>query len=163
MTVFDADDPTARKALFADAIAAHRERDSQFVTVEADRATDPGPGPPPFVQYAAGAGRCNLDCLESERPALESVVSEFGGAAIVDRHEVSRDTLGATTEESSARGRGNASDNPEAGGGGPPQERAVNLRIRVPGDDRRIAEFIERCFVSGFGLDTGFRVWVTRI
>ena len=41
MTRFDADDPGARRKLFAEAITAHRTRASRFVTLEADTDTDP--------------------------------------------------------------------------------------------------------------------------
>ncbi|MFB6153485.1 MAG: hypothetical protein ABEJ27_04460 [Halodesulfurarchaeum sp.] len=161
MTAFDAEDPTVREDLFAEAIRAHRERESQFVTVEVDQAADPGPGPPPFIQYSAGEGLCNLDCLAVERSDIEGVIDGYSGATIVDRHEVTPETGSESTDGP------NDSDGPPRGTGsgqGSSRRRtAVNLQVRIRGDERRIAGFMEECFVSGFGLDPGFRAWVVRI
>lgn len=68
VTRFDASDPSARRELIADAVAAHRERDSAYLTVEAD-------GGEPWLQYADGV--CNLDCTDAELDRLETLLSSF--------------------------------------------------------------------------------------
>jgi len=42
MTRFDATEPAERRKLYVDAIAAHRERESTFLTFEADDARPRG-------------------------------------------------------------------------------------------------------------------------
>lgn len=77
MTRFDAADPDARVALIADAIAAHRERDSAYCTLEAPTAPET---PMPWIQY--GDGVCNLDCTDGEFDRLKGLLDEFGAFAV---------------------------------------------------------------------------------
>ena len=88
MTRFDATKAAERVALVVDAIAAHRERESAFCTLEAD--SDPSDDPdflPPWVQYADGT--LNLDCTDGELDALDGVLADFGGFTVAarDTHE----------------------------------------------------------------------------
>jgi hypothetical protein len=82
MTRFDATDPEERRALFVDALAAHDERDSAFLTVEADGEDDEDV--PPWIQYADG--RLNLDCTDEELDALKALLEEFSAVSIDDLH-----------------------------------------------------------------------------
>lgn len=146
MTRFAADTPDERRSLFADGIAAHRERGSPFVTFEAeppdvdgggdgngdDDSADAGDSSIPWIQYADDESLLNLDCTDEERAAIDGVVDAFGGASVADR------TLPA-----------------EADG--------INLRIRVRGDDERVAMLVESLFLEGFGLSETCRVWVTEL
>ena len=134
MTRFSADTGAERRSLVADAIAAHRDRESPFLTIETQRSevAPAEAGPAPWVQFAADRGLLNLDCTADELAAIESVVGDFGGARIVER----------TAPE-------------EADG--------INLQIAVEGDDERIATLIESLFRDGFGLADGYRAWATRI
>ena len=85
MTRFDADDPGARRKLFAEAITAHRTRASRCVTFEADTDTDPvtdldgGEGgddaPRPWVQF--GDNTFNLDVTDDELADLKDLIGEF--------------------------------------------------------------------------------------
>jgi hypothetical protein len=87
MTRFDADATAERIALVADAIAAHRDRDSAFCTLEAD--SDQGDDPdflPPWVQFADGT--LNLDCTDEELDALSTVLSGFGAFTITSRESI---------------------------------------------------------------------------
>ncbi|MXR21305.1 hypothetical protein [Halobacterium bonnevillei] len=87
MTRFDADATAERIALVADAIAAHRDRESAFCTLEAD--SDPGDDPdflPPWVQFADGT--LNLDCTDEELDALSTVLSGFGAFTITSRESI---------------------------------------------------------------------------
>jgi len=134
MTRFSAETGAERRTLFAEAIAAHRERESPFLTIEAQRSegAPTEDGPAPWVQFATDAGLLNLDCTDEEIDAVESVVREFGGARIVER----------TAPE-------------EADG--------INLQIAVEGDEERIATLIESLFRDGFGLAEDYWAWATRI
>ena len=84
MTRFDADDPDGRRALVVDAIEAHRERDSAFLTVEADLESDGDDEVPPWIQYADG--RLNLDCTDEELDALKALLEEFPAITIDELH-----------------------------------------------------------------------------
>mgnify|MGYP006298210319 FL=1 len=77
MTRFDADDPTERRKLFADAIAAHRERASAFLTLEADHDADVDgeDSPAPWVQFAESTFNLDVDDAELER--LNDLVDDF--------------------------------------------------------------------------------------
>ncbi|WP_122089569.1 hypothetical protein [Halalkalicoccus subterraneus] len=74
MTRFSADSEEDRRTLFADAIAAHRARESPFCTFEA------GNGDPAWVQV--GGDTLNLDCTDAELDRLESLLNEFSAFSI---------------------------------------------------------------------------------
>jgi hypothetical protein len=86
MTRFDADDAESRQKLVADAVAAHRERASPFLTLEAD-ADDAGDGPPPWVQYDGEEGVLNLDCTDEELDRLDGLLAEFPAFKVRERTE----------------------------------------------------------------------------
>jgi hypothetical protein len=73
MTRFDAATGETRNELFADAIRAHEERDSAFLTVEADSGADGSQ--PPWVQFADGL--VNLDCTERELDRVKSLLNDY--------------------------------------------------------------------------------------
>lgn len=68
MTRFDADAESDRRELVADAVRAHQERESPFLTLEAD-------GGEPWVQFSEGV--CNLDCSDPELERLKGLLAEF--------------------------------------------------------------------------------------
>jgi hypothetical protein len=72
MTKFDAATPAERRKLFVDAITAHRERDSAFLTIEAE--TDPD-ALAPWIQVSQD--RVNLDCTDEELDRLKDILGEF--------------------------------------------------------------------------------------
>ena len=84
MDRFSASDREDRRLLFADAIRAHRERGSPFLTLEADRDATPEDEldshdsggetdvRPPWVQF--GDGVVNMDCTEAELDRLKSLL-----------------------------------------------------------------------------------------
>ncbi|MFB6125501.1 MAG: hypothetical protein ABEJ59_06040 [Halanaeroarchaeum sp.] len=80
MTRFDADSPAERRDLVADAIAAHRERDSAFCTLTADADR-----PAPWVQFDAHESLLNLDCTDGEYDRLETLLTEVGGLTVSER------------------------------------------------------------------------------
>jgi broad specificity phosphatase PhoE len=73
MTRFDAATEATRKELFADAIRAHEERSSAFLTIEADVET--GENQPPWVQFADGL--VNLDCTDAELSRVKTLLDDY--------------------------------------------------------------------------------------
>jgi hypothetical protein len=73
VTRFDAADPAERLLLYAEAIRAHRQRASPFLTVEVD-VTDPD-RPVPWMQFSDGV--VNLDCTEPELDRLKDLLDDF--------------------------------------------------------------------------------------
>lgn len=80
MTRFDADTPEKRRALIVDAIDAHRERESVFLTLEADPSN--GEETPPWVQLADDT--LNLDCTDGELERLKALLDEFTSFTVDD-------------------------------------------------------------------------------
>jgi len=154
MTRFDATEPAERRKLYVDAIAAHRERESTFLTFEADdavleadadgltrRETTPGSedglddAPPaelgvPWIQF--GDGTVNLDCTDAELETLKTVIGEFSAFKI---DELIRPE--------------------EAEGSTPGSARKA--------DPNRIAQFVDEVFLEVYDLPAGFRVWVAEV
>jgi hypothetical protein len=136
MTRFDADTEADRVALVADAIDAHRERDSAFCTLEA--AEEPSDDPallPPWVQYADGT--LNLDCTDDELDALSTVVSRFGAFTIAERESIAAETA----EESPG----------------------TNVRIEAQTDVDRVAQFVDAVFRDAYGLAEDYQLWAVEI
>ena len=142
MTRFDAADPAERRRLFAEAVTAHRERGSAFVTLEAEfteaereAGRDDGDGDgddpaPPWVQFADQT--FNVDCTDEELDRLKALVEEFPEFRI-DQME-----------------------SPEEADG-------TNVRITARSDANRLAQFVERTFREVYGREEGYRAWVTEI
>ncbi|MFB6281609.1 MAG: hypothetical protein ABEH40_06290 [Haloferacaceae archaeon] len=161
MTRFDAADPEERRKLFADAVVAHRERGSAFLTVELDPSAvgaadenDGAPGggtsgpaddendgaPGDGDGDAAGpppwiqfADRTfNLDCTDAELARLEDLLESFPEFRI------------------------DALESPEGAAG-------TNVRITARSDPNRLAAFLDRAFAAVYGAPDGYRAWVVRI
>lgn len=144
-TRFDGTDPKSRRELFADAIDAHRTRESPFLTLEVDPETlggdhpdaetdsNTGPDPElgiPWIQVADDV--INLDCTEDELEGLKELLSEFPACTI---DELNR----------------------------PEEAEGVNVRVNARTDGDRIASFLEETFRRVYGLDASYRVWVVAI
>ncbi len=140
MTRFSADSPAERRDLFADAVAAHRIRESQFCTLEAAEGE-------PWIQVGSdtgaddsadrsesgtGAGVLNLDCTDEEFDRLKQLLNEFPGFSI---------------EELAS----------------PENVHGTNVRIGTFADDERVAEFVERCLQTVYEQPENAVVWVTEI
>jgi len=76
MTRFDADAPTDRRKLFAEAITAHRNRGSEFLTIEPDEL------PPesteellPWIQFSDTT--ISMDCTDAELDRLNEVLDSY--------------------------------------------------------------------------------------
>jgi len=145
MTRFDADSPEDRQKLFAEGIAAHRERGSAFVTFEAHRDASAGEDfeaserehedddperAPPWIQF--GDGVCNLDCTDEELEDLKRLLSEFPAFKV---DELTR----------------------------PEEVEGVNVRVSALADANRVAQFVERAFRGVYDQPETFRAWVTAV
>jgi hypothetical protein len=125
-----------RASLVVAAIRAHRERESSFLTVEADPAStgaseSESEGPAPWIQYRDPDAICNLDCTDAELESIRATVDTIGGVTIVEQQSV--------------------------------EDAGTNLRLSVPGDEERVAQVIETLFVEGFGVPESFRLWAVSV
>lgn len=158
MTRFDADAPEERQKLFAEGIAAHRERGSPFVTFEAhaDVSASAGIGDaesvdaeddeaeaenadaeegdpeeaPPWIQF--GDGVLNLDCTDDELDDLKSLLGDFPAFKI---DEIIR----------------------------PEEAEGVNVRVSALADPNRVAQCVERVFREVYDQPEQYWVWVTAV
>jgi len=143
MTRFDAADPEARRALFVDAIDAHQQRSSPFLTVEADAAAeangaaaatgeseDEEADAPPWIQYADG--KLNLDCTDAELDRLKSLLDEFSALSIDDLHR-------------------------------PEEAEGTNVRLSARTDPERVAQFLDRAFREVYERPEDYRAWAAEV
>ncbi|MDS0475548.1 hypothetical protein [Natrinema sp. 1APR25-10V2] len=153
MTRFDAAEPAERRKLYVDAITAHRERGSGFLTLEADPsaleggsdaegegASDRASGDEsgddtdelgaPWIQF--GDGTVNLDCTEDELDALKAVLEEFPAFKIDDLIR-------------------------------PEEAEGVNVRVSAKADPNRIAQFVDTVFLEVYELPSTGRIWAVEI
>ncbi|NGM69441.1 hypothetical protein G6M89_10560 [Natronolimnobius sp. AArcel1] len=133
MSRFDATEPADRQKLYVDAITAHRERASGYLTLEADSDSLPEDnleGGVPWVQF--GDGTLNLDCTDDELDELKDLLSEFA----------------AFTIDAIVR---------------PEELDGINVHISATADHERVAQLIEAVFRRVYGLPEDGRVWVTEI
>lgn len=137
MTRFDADDAAGRRKLVADAVTAHRERASPFLTVEVDADPDldgtdedGDPLPAPWIQFADAT--FNLDVTDDELSALESLLDDYPEFRI-DEMERPEDADG------------------------------TNVRITARSDANRLAAFVDEVFPAVYGRSEEYRAWVTQI
>lgn len=157
MTRFDAETPTERRKLFADAVTAHRTRGSAFLTIEAappetpafapddgsdtdaendadgedgDGEDDADDEPQPWLQFAEKT--FNLDVTDDELARIKDLVDEFPEFRI--------DEL----------------ESPEAAEG-------TNVRISARSDANRLADFADRVFREVYERDEGYLAWVVAV
>jgi len=148
MTRFDADTSADRRRLFADAVTAHRERGSAFLTVEVeppsegiqfgdsgggeDEAEEPADGeaPPPWIQFAEKT--FNLDCTDEELARLHDLLDEYPEFRI-DEQETPEDAEG------------------------------TNVRISARSDANRLAGFLDRAFAEVYDQPDDYRAWVVQV
>jgi hypothetical protein len=134
VTRFDADTPTDRRELFADAIAAHQERESPFLTIELARAETGDDTSDdetmPWVQF--GTPTVNLDCTDAELDTLHALLDDYPELTV---EELER----------------------------PESSEGTNVRITAYADPERLAGFFDRVFREVYDRDEGYRAWVTQV
>jgi hypothetical protein len=133
MTRFDAATEATRKELFADAIRAHEERGSGFLTIEADAETTDDENEatrPPWVQFADGL--VNLDCTDDELSRVKTLLNDYPDFRI-DELESPEDAEG------------------------------TNVHITVRADPERVAGFIDRLFIENYERPAEYRAWVAAV
>jgi len=150
MTRFDADTPTDRRKLFADAVTAHRNRGSAFLTIEAETVGQPSFGggdddaeqdseegaedeaedPAPWLQFAEKT--FNLDVTDAEHERLNALVDDYPEFRV------------------------DALESPDTAEG-------TNVRITARSDANRLADFADRVFTEVYEHDDGYRAWVVQI
>ena len=146
MTRFDAETPADRRKLFADAVTAHRERGSAFLTVEVeppreelrfgepssdDESEEPTEdSPPPWIQFAEKT--FNLDCTDEELARLHDLLDEYPEFRI-DEQETPEDAEG------------------------------TNVRISARSDANRLAGFLDRAFAEVYDQPDDYRAWVVQV
>jgi len=140
MTRFDASVPAERRKLYVDAITAHRERGSGFLTLEADDAVyderddtaeqSAAELGVPWIQF--GDGMVNLDCTDAELEALKELLEAFPAFKIDD-----------LTRPEDADG--------------------INVRISAKADANRIAQFIDDVFLEVYDLPSTVRIWLVDV
>ena len=83
MTRFDATDADSRRELFAATVNAHRERASEFCTLEPDETPpDSDDELVPWIQF--GGETVALDCTDSELDRLKELLGEYPDFRIDD-------------------------------------------------------------------------------
>lgn len=140
MTRFDAVDPAERRKLVADAISAHRERASPFLTLETDPEAvterDDRDGTfgtaVPWIQFADEERVLNLDLTDEELDRLETLLNEFPAFKIRELTQ-------------------------------PEEAEGTNVRLGALADPNRVAQFVDRAFQEVYGLDEEFRLWVVEL
>jgi len=141
MTRFDADTPTDRRKLFADAVTAHRTRGSAFLTIEAappeSPAFDPDgdeeeeeEDPQPWLQFAEKT--FNLDATDEELDRVKSLVDEFPEFRIDELES-------------------------------PEEAEGTNVRITARSDANRLADFADRVFREVYEREEEYRAWVVAV
>ena len=73
MTRFDAATEEPRRELFADAIRAHEERESAFLTVETETQDEEERSP--WLQFADGI--LNVDCTDDELDRVKELLNDY--------------------------------------------------------------------------------------
>ena len=145
VTRFDATTADDRRALVAEAVRAHRERESPFLTVELDPESVPdGPDgssetgeeaeeraePTPWIQFAND--RFNLDCTDDELDRLSALLDSYPEFRIVERQS-------------------------------PDEAEGTNVRIHAPSDPERLAAFVDEAVQRMYGAPEDCRLWVVQV
>ncbi|MFD1632735.1 hypothetical protein ACOZ4L_08075 [Haloplanus ruber] len=136
MTRFDAADAAGRRKLFAEAVLAHRNRGSPFLTVEVDPADTPGGDDDdegttvPWVQFAEQT--VNLDCTDAELDRLKGLLDEFPEFRI---EQIER----------------------------PEEAEGANVRVTARSDASRLGQFLDRALQVTYDLDDDYHAWVTEL
>lgn len=133
VTRFDATDPGGRHKLVAEAVRAHRERASPYLTLEVDSemaTPDDSAEEVPWIQFSEDV--LNLDVTDEERERLDALLSEFPAFKVRQLEQ------------------------PETSDG-------HNVKIGALADAARVAQFVEKIFVEVYGLSEDYRLWAAEV
>ncbi len=133
MTRFDAAGSTERRKLFAEAVQAHRRRNSPFLTAEVDADDDTSESEdelPPWIQFAEK--EFNLDVTDAELERLKGLLEDY--------REFRIDQL----------------ESPEEADG-------TNVRISARSDANRLAGFMDRALGDVYQLPDDYQVWIVEL
>ena len=164
MTRFDAETPTERTALFAEAIVAHRERASPYLTIEVD--VDSLDDAERAVGGVDSADRIDVDVdggdangaaeTNGPDPALGVPWVQCSDDLVnLDCTDAELDRCTSLLAEYPAF-RIDELTRPEDAPG-------VNVRVRARTDPDRIAQFIDAIFRRVYELPPAYRAWVVEI
>jgi hypothetical protein len=148
MTRFDADDPQARRKLFAEAIAAHRARASPFLTIEADSDRDDESEDDPGVEAESDP---DVDGRDEPAPWLQFSESTFNLDVEDDELDRLKDLI-----ESFPEFRIDQIESPEEAEG-------TNVRVTARSDANRLAAFADQVFLGVYGREEDYRAWVAAV
>ena len=163
MDRFSAAGADERRRLFADAVRAHRERESPFLTVEADRDATPveerragggdGDGNAGGGDHGEDGGGADGNGGEGSLGA--PWIQFANGVVNLDCTEAELDRLKALLEsfpsfqiEELVR---------------PEEAEGVNVNVSAYADEERVAEFVDRTFREVYGQPADYRLWATAI
>ncbi|MFP8888683.1 hypothetical protein ACLI4U_02800 [Natrialbaceae archaeon A-CW2] len=136
MTRFSAETPRERVRLIVDAITAHRERASPYLTIEIDETSlEDGAGPDPdlgvpWIQFADGT--ISLDCTDDELERLKGLLAEFPAFKI---EELIR----------------------------PEEAEGTNARVSAKADPNRIAQFCDGVIQEVFDCPEDTIIWIAAV
>lgn len=170
MTRFDADAPEERQKLFAEGIAAHRERGSPFATFEAhrDASASAGIGDDTDKTEDSEAGNAgdaeggDAEAEEDESEVEEDEPEEFppwiqfgDGVLNLDCTDDELDDLKSLLGDFPAFKIDDLNR--------PEETEGVNARVSALADPNRVAQCVERVFREVYDQPEGYRVWITEI
>jgi hypothetical protein len=141
MTRFDAADTAERRKLFAEAVLAHRNRGSPFCTIEVDPADAPG----------VDEGGDGEEEDDPQVPWIQFADETYNLDCTETELERLKDLL---------------SDFPECRIDRierPDEAEGANVRITARSDANRLGQFADRALQVTYGLDDGYRAWVTQL
>lgn len=144
MTRFDATDPGERRKLVADAVRAHRERGSEFLTVEAawgddeetladlgaDDGDDDTTEPDPWIQF--GDRTFNVDVTGAELTRLDALLNDYPEFRVEARES-------------------------------PAEAEGTNVRITAKSDAGRLAAFVDDAFLRVYEAPADYRLWAATV
>lgn len=168
MTRFEAADPTERRKLFADAVLAHRERGSPFLTIEVepDPALDEVAGDVPDgdgegtgrdigADDDIGAAGNDGDDGDGDPPRHPPWLQFAEQTFNLDCTDDELDRLESLLEEF-PEFRIDAMESPD-------EAAATNVRVSARSDANRLADFADRVFREVYRRPEDYRAWVVEI
>ncbi|UIP00939.1 hypothetical protein Hbl1158_06160 [Halobaculum sp. CBA1158] len=171
MTRFDADTSAERRKLFADAVTAHRERGSAFLTVEVEPHREE-------LRFGESGGDADGDADADRDGDSERGVGDAAGDS--DRDDDGDDAESPPpwiqfaektfnldcTDEELARLHDLLEEYPEFRVDEretPEDADGTNVRISARSDANRLAGFLDRAFAEVYDQPDDYRAWVVQI